>query len=96
MVDRLVQSGSITAPDVETAFRAIPRHLFLPDSDPELVYAGDAIPIMHDGLPISSSSEPAIIAAMLEALGASPCQPVPRSRTDHPAPSRSALKAPNA
>lgn len=73
MVDGLVDSGSIRTSRVEAAFRSIPRHLFVPDADPELVYAGEAIPIEHgeDGLPISSSSEPAIMATMLEQLSLS-------------------------
>ena len=73
MVDGLVDSGSIRSSRVEAAFRSIPRHLFVPDADPGLVYAGEAIPIKHgeDGLPTSSSSEPAIMATMLEQLSLS-------------------------
>ncbi len=73
MVDQLVRSGSITAPHIEAAFRSTPRHLFLPDIDPGVVYTDDAIPIKHgeDGLPISSSSQPAMMATMLEQLALS-------------------------
>jgi methyltransferase of FxLD system len=70
MVDQLVRNGSITAPDIEAAFRSTPRHLFLPDVDPGVVYMDEAIPIKRDedGLPISSSSQPAMMATMLDQL----------------------------
>ena len=70
MVDELVRSGSIKTPPIEAAFRSTPRHLFLPGVDPEMVYRDDAIPIKHgkDGLPTSSSSQPAMMATMLEQL----------------------------
>ncbi len=73
MVDELVHTGSISAPHIEAAFRSTPRHLFLPDVEPELVYRDDAIAIKHgeDGLPISSSSQPAMMATMLEQLALS-------------------------
>jgi protein-L-isoaspartate(D-aspartate) O-methyltransferase len=69
MVDRLVQQ---VHPREETvaAFRAVPRHLFLPDVDLDRVYSGAAIPTKHGdhGDPISSSSEVAIMALMVDAL----------------------------
>ena len=69
MVDRLVQQ---VHPREETvaAFRAVPRHLFLPDIDLDRVYSGAAIPTRHSdkGDPISSSSEVAIMALMIDAL----------------------------
>jgi protein-L-isoaspartate(D-aspartate) O-methyltransferase len=69
MVDRLVQQ---VHPREETvaAFRAVPRHLFLPDVDLDRVYSGSAIPTKHSdkGDPISSSSEVAIMALMIDAL----------------------------
>ncbi len=70
MVDQLVRSGSITAPHIEAAFRSTPRHLFLPDVDPGVVYTDEPIPIKRDeyGLPISSSSQPAMMATMLDQL----------------------------
>ena len=56
---------------VEAAFRAVPRHLFLAEMAPEQAYQDEAFVIKHnaDGLPISSSSQPAIMAIMLEQLG---------------------------
>ncbi|MDP9283049.1 MAG: hypothetical protein M3P38_13225 [Chloroflexota bacterium] len=69
MVERLEQQ---VHPREETlaAFRAVPRHLFLPDVDLDRVYSGSAIPTKHDdkGDPISSSSEVAIMALMIDAL----------------------------
>jgi protein-L-isoaspartate(D-aspartate) O-methyltransferase len=69
MVDRLAEQ---VHPREETlgAFRKVPRHLFLPDVELERVYSGSAIPTKHDekGNPISSSSEVAIMALMLDAL----------------------------
>ena len=69
MVDRLVQQ---VHPREETvaAFRTVPRHLFLPEVDLDRVYSGAAIPTKHGekGDPISSSSEVAIMALMLDAL----------------------------
>jgi protein-L-isoaspartate(D-aspartate) O-methyltransferase len=69
MVDKLAEQ---VHPREETlsAFRKVPRHLFLPDVDVDRVYGGSAIPTKHDekGNPISSSSEVAIMALMLDAL----------------------------
>jgi len=69
MVDRLAEQ---VHPREETlsAFRKVPRHLFLPDVDLDRVYSGSAIPTKHDekGNAISSSSEVAIMALMIDAL----------------------------
>jgi len=69
MVERLEQQ---VHPREETlaAFVTVPRHLFLPDVDLDRVYSGAAIPTKHSdkGDPISSSSEVAIMALMLDAL----------------------------
>ncbi len=72
LVDYLLQ-GPITNPSVEAAFRAVPRHLFLPGLPLEQVYADEAIPTKHqDGIAISSSSQPAMMAVMLEQLALEP------------------------
>ncbi|MCA1599640.1 MAG: methyltransferase domain-containing protein, partial [Chloroflexi bacterium] len=69
LIDALRDTGHIATPRVETAFRAIPRHIFLPDVPLETVYADDAIPTKkRDGAAISSSSQPAVMAVMLEQL----------------------------
>ena len=39
LVDKLVREGSIRSPLVEAAFRAVPRHLFVPDMPLETVYS---------------------------------------------------------
>lgn len=55
----------------------MPRHLFLPDVGIEDVYTDRAFPTKHaDGRPISSSSQPAIMAIMLEQLALQPGQRV--------------------
>jgi protein-L-isoaspartate(D-aspartate) O-methyltransferase len=63
---------------VADAFRMVPRHVFLPDLPPETVYRDDAIVTKRDanGQPISSSSQPAIMALMLDQLGVEPGQRV--------------------
>jgi protein-L-isoaspartate(D-aspartate) O-methyltransferase len=77
LVETLKRKGALTDSRVEAAFRAIPRHLFLPDIDIERVYSDDAIPTkLQNGTPISSSSQPAIMAIMLEQLDARPGQRV--------------------
>lgn len=74
MIDRLVERGYITTARVEEAFRAVPRHPFVPGVSLEQVYSGDAIVTRsgRDGMPTSSSSEPAIMAVMIEQLGPAP------------------------
>ncbi len=70
LVDMLKQSGCLSTPAVEAAFRAVPRHLFLPGIPLDKVYADEAIPTKYqDGFAISSSSQPAVMATMLEQLG---------------------------
>ena len=77
LVDHLLATGVLTQPDVEAVFRAVPRHLFLPDLPLEEVYRDEAIPTkMQDGHAISSSSQPAMMAIMLEQLKVLPGQRV--------------------
>jgi protein-L-isoaspartate(D-aspartate) O-methyltransferase len=74
LVDELCHSGRLTSPAVEAAFRSVPRHLFLPEMAASEVYQDEAFVIKTgaDGLPVSSSSQPAIMAIMLEQLGLAP------------------------
>src|SRR2546428_12794983 len=73
LVDSLKASGCIRTPLVEAAFRAVPRHLFLPGTPLDLVYSDEAIPTKRfDGATVSSSSQPAIMAFMLEQLQLEP------------------------
>ena len=75
MVTALVREGSVTADSpVDRAFRAVKRHWFLPDTDLDQVYADMAV-VTHrrpDGVPVSSSSQPAIMARMLHQLDVLP------------------------
>ncbi|OGN87610.1 MAG: methyltransferase, FxLD system [Chloroflexi bacterium RBG_13_46_14] len=73
LVDKLIDAGYIRSPIVEEAFRAVPRHLFVPGVDLEKVYSDNSIPTKHiDGKLVSSSSQPAMMAIMLEQLGLQP------------------------
>jgi protein-L-isoaspartate(D-aspartate) O-methyltransferase len=74
LIDYLVEKELIKSEAVEAAFRIVPRHLFLPEVSAEEVYKDQAIPTRfdEDGLPISSSSQPAIMAIMLEQLALRP------------------------
>jgi len=75
LIDALRDAGRIATPRVEAAFRAIPRHLFLPDVPLDTAYADDAIPTKErDGVAISSSSQPTVMAVMLEQLDLQPGQ----------------------
>ncbi|MGC1208384.1 MAG: methyltransferase domain-containing protein, partial [Ornithinimicrobium sp.] len=78
LVDRLVAAGHIHTEEVAEAFRVVPRHVFLPGVEPADAYADEAIVTKReaDGRPISSSSQPAVMAIMLEQLGVEPGQRV--------------------
>src|SRR5438045_508432 len=41
LVDQLKRSDCLRTPSVEAAFRAVPRHLFLPDRPLDLVYSDE-------------------------------------------------------
>ena len=62
------------SPAVAAAFGEVPRHLFLPELPAEQAYQDEAFVIKSDasGLPLSSSSQPAIMAIMLDQLGLQP------------------------
>ncbi len=69
LVDNLKSAGCIQTPRVEEAFRKVPRHLFLPGVSLDQVYSDVPIPTKHlEGQVVSSSSQPAIMAVMLEQL----------------------------
>lgn len=68
LVDKLVSDGYIRSELVEAAFRAIPRHLFVPHVPVARAYDNEAIKISDT----SSSSQPSIMAAMLEQLALEP------------------------
>src|SRR5580658_5737264 len=74
LANRVVASHRIGSERVAAALYAVPRHLFLPELRPEAVYRDDAIVTKRDetGQPISSSSQPAIMALMLDQLDLAP------------------------
>lgn len=77
LVDQLKTRGEIVTPEVEAAFRAVPRHMFLPGIPLEDVYADKVIGTKSiEGRFVSSSSQPAIMAIMLEQLQLRPGQSV--------------------
>jgi len=78
MVDELIVSNRIRSSHLAAAFRTVPRHIFLPDADPTSAYRDEAIVTKWaaDGRPVSSSSQPAVMAAMLEQLDAQTGQSV--------------------
>jgi protein-L-isoaspartate(D-aspartate) O-methyltransferase len=71
MVERQKERGAIWSDErIAAAFRAVPRHVFLPGVDLDKVYSGDVIPTRFDEQkrPISSSSEVGVMWAMAQQL----------------------------
>jgi protein-L-isoaspartate(D-aspartate) O-methyltransferase len=66
--ERMRKAASASDPILD-AFARVPRHVFLPGVPLETVYADDAV-VTHDegGVPTSSSSQPSLMARMLEQL----------------------------
>jgi protein-L-isoaspartate(D-aspartate) O-methyltransferase len=74
LIDTLLADGSLKSPRVEAAFRSVLRHHFLPGTPLEEVYSARAVVTRRgpDGAPTSSSSDPKIMARMLEQLDVRP------------------------
>jgi protein-L-isoaspartate(D-aspartate) O-methyltransferase len=74
LVAQLESSGSLHDPVVAAAFRAVLRHHFLPGLPLKDVYEDSAITtkVGPNGEAVSSSSQPAIMALMLEQLQVAP------------------------
>ena len=73
LVEKLRADGVLRDLAVERALRTVPRHLFVPDVPLEHAYSDNAIPTHEEGgLPISSASQPAIVAIMLQQLRVEP------------------------
>lgn len=75
LVDGMKAAGYAQSPAVEQAFRAVPRHFFLSRRNWGEVYRDEAIPThFAEGtqVPISSSSQPTMMAIMLEQLQTTP------------------------
>jgi protein-L-isoaspartate(D-aspartate) O-methyltransferase len=70
MLDTMKKEGALETAGVEAAFSAVPRHLFLPNLPLEEIYSDKAISLKHDasGLLTSSSSQPSMMAVMLNQL----------------------------
>ena len=74
LIETLLADGSLKSPRVEAAFRSVLRDQFLPGTPLEEVYSTKAV-VTHrspDGMPTSSSSDPRIMARMLEQLDVQP------------------------
>ena len=78
LVAQVLQTSGIRDERIAAALSDVPRHLFLPHLPPEDAYLDDAIVTKRDadGQPISSSSQPAIMAIMLDQLTLAPGQRV--------------------
>ncbi len=78
LVQTLKENGAIKTSQVEAAFLQVPRHLFLPGEPLDTVYSDVAIVVRRgeEGAWTSSSSQPAIMAIMLEQLDLQPGQRV--------------------
>ncbi|MDB5028131.1 MAG: methyltransferase, FxLD system [Candidatus Eremiobacteraeota bacterium] len=69
LVAYLRRRGDVRSERVAAAFEVVPRHVFVPGSALEDAYDDRSIAIkLQDGVAISSSSQPAIMAEMLEML----------------------------
>jgi protein-L-isoaspartate(D-aspartate) O-methyltransferase len=78
LVEQVLQTSGIRDERIAAALRDVPRHLFLRHLPPADAYLDDAIVTKRDadGQPISSSSQPAIMAIMLDQLILAPGQRV--------------------
>lgn len=70
----LRDGGRALSPEMQRAFASVPRHVFVPEVEPSAAYRDEAFVIKcgPDGLPVSSSSQPAMMAIMLDQLGLQP------------------------
>jgi protein-L-isoaspartate(D-aspartate) O-methyltransferase len=67
--DLRARSRGLSEP-IQEAFATVPRHLFVPEVGPSAAYRDEAFVIKcgPDGIPVSSSSQPAMMAIMLAQL----------------------------
>ncbi len=78
LIGELRKNGAVKTDRVAEAFRAVPRHLFVPGEPLEKVYSDVVIKVKQNesGEWTSASSQPAIMAIMLEQLDLQPGQRV--------------------
>ena len=70
LVQELVRQGAIASPSVRQAFEEVPRHLFVQRVDVATAYSDQPIFIRwEEGIPTRSSSQPKMMALMMEQLG---------------------------
>jgi protein-L-isoaspartate(D-aspartate) O-methyltransferase len=74
LASELRHHGHALSRSVHEAFALVPRHVFVPEIGPAAAYRDEAVVIKcgPDGLPVSSSSQPAMMAIMLDQLGLRP------------------------
>lgn len=74
LIAKIDSLGNFRSPQVKEAFRAVPRHLFLPGVDLATAYAPKPVVTKRaeDGTAISSASSPSLVATMLEQLNVQP------------------------
>jgi protein-L-isoaspartate(D-aspartate) O-methyltransferase len=77
LIDELLAKGAIKTGEVESAFRSVLRHQFLPGVPLEQIYCDEPVIIKRSGGQIfSCSSKPSTMATMLEYLQLKPGQRV--------------------
>src|SRR5580704_1830638 len=74
MAADLRANGRALSKRIQDAFASVPRHLFVPEVGAAEAYRDEAFVLKcgPDGVPVSSSSQPAMMAIMLEQLGLQP------------------------
>lgn len=73
LVESLVEKGAIASRQAREAFASVPRHLFVPNVDVAAAYSDQPVFIRWDaGIPISSSTQPTMMAIMAEQLRLEP------------------------
>jgi methyltransferase of FxLD system len=69
LVEQFAKAGAIKTPAIARAMTSVPRHIFVPDYPLHLAYSDRALTTKtRGGVPTSSSSQPGLMAAMLEML----------------------------
>ncbi|MGH3693319.1 MAG: methyltransferase, FxLD system [Pseudonocardiaceae bacterium] len=78
LADYVKSWGTFRTPQVEAAFRTVPRHLFLPGVDLDVAYGRNPVVTRRtaEGSSVSSASSPKLVATMLEQLAVQPGQRV--------------------